>query len=89
MMDDPQKEDYIQKRLNKILETRIETDRETLDALADLSQFYTENTLQSRRNLRSQIERRSLAINEVRFCLFCARSAYFLPFFIYVIQIRS
>lgn len=64
MTDDPQKEDYIQKRLNKILETRIETDRETLDALADLSQFYTENTLQSRRNLRSQIERRSLAINE-------------------------
>uniref|UniRef100_A0A1Q3F6J5 Conserved oligomeric Golgi complex subunit 6 n=1 Tax=Culex tarsalis TaxID=7177 RepID=A0A1Q3F6J5_CULTA len=58
------KEDYIQKRLNKILENRIDSDRETLDALTDLSQFYTENTLQSRRNLRSQIERRSLAINE-------------------------
>lgn len=65
MTEEAQKEDFIQKRLNKILETRIETDRETLDALADLSQFYTENTLQSRRNLRSQIERRSLAINEV------------------------
>lgn len=60
----PPKEDYIQKRLNKILENRIDSDRETLDALTDLSQFYTENTLQSRRNLRSQIERRSLAINE-------------------------
>ncbi|XP_058462826.1 conserved oligomeric Golgi complex subunit 6 [Malaya genurostris] len=63
-MEESDKDDYIQKRLNKILETRIESDRETLDALTDLSEFYTENTLQSRRNLRSQIERRSLAINE-------------------------
>ncbi|XP_053685467.1 conserved oligomeric Golgi complex subunit 6 [Sabethes cyaneus] len=63
-MEDTGKDDYIQKRLNKILETRIESDRETLDALTDLSEFYTENSIQSRRNLRSQIERRSLAINE-------------------------
>jgi hypothetical protein len=53
------------KRLNKILETRLENDKETLDALKELSTFFTENTLQARRNLRSKIEKRSLAINEV------------------------
>ncbi|XP_037953548.1 conserved oligomeric Golgi complex subunit 6-like [Teleopsis dalmanni] len=59
-----QDEDRIQKRVNKILETRLETDKDTLDALGDLSTFFTENTLQNRRNLRSQIERRSVGINE-------------------------
>ncbi|XP_052873884.1 conserved oligomeric Golgi complex subunit 6-like [Anopheles cruzii] len=58
------KEDYIQQRLNKVLEAHIETDRETLDALSDLSSFFKDNTLQSRRNLRSQIEKRSLEINQ-------------------------
>ncbi|XP_053675428.1 conserved oligomeric Golgi complex subunit 6 [Anopheles nili] len=57
-------EDYIQQRLNKVLESRIDSDRETLDALTDLSTFFNENTLQSRRNLRSQIEKRSLEINK-------------------------
>ncbi|PNF41222.1 Conserved oligomeric Golgi complex subunit 6 [Cryptotermes secundus] len=52
------------KRLNKILETRLENDKETLEALKELSTFFTENTLQARRNLRSKIEKRSLAINE-------------------------
>ncbi|XP_037929420.1 conserved oligomeric Golgi complex subunit 6-like [Teleopsis dalmanni] len=59
-----QDEDRIQKRVNKILETRLETDKDTLDALGELSTFFTENTLQNRRNLRSQIERRSVGINE-------------------------
>lgn len=35
-----------------------------MEALKELSTFFTENTLNSRRNLRSKIERRSLAINE-------------------------
>lgn len=35
-----------------------------MEALKQLSTFYTENTLQARRNLRSQIEKRSLDINE-------------------------
>jgi len=35
-----------------------------LEALKELSTFFTENTLNSRRNLRSKIERRSLTINE-------------------------
>lgn len=38
--------------------------QQTLEALKQLSTFYTENTLQARRNLRSQIEKRSLDINE-------------------------
>lgn len=32
--------------------------------MKELSTFFTENTLNARRNLRSKIERRSLAINE-------------------------
>lgn len=52
------------KRLNKIFETRLDTDKETLEALKELSTFFTENSIQSRRNLRSKIEKRSLAINE-------------------------
>ncbi|KAH8407553.1 hypothetical protein KR222_005318, partial [Zaprionus bogoriensis] len=59
-----EEQDRIQKRVNKILETRLETDKDTLDALNGLSSFFTENTLQQRRNLRSQIERRSVGINE-------------------------
>lgn len=39
-------------------------EQEALEALSDLSTFFTENTLQSRRNLRSKIEKRSLTINE-------------------------
>lgn len=35
-----------------------------MEALKELSTFYTENTLHARRNLRSQIEKRSLEINE-------------------------
>ncbi|KAJ1525454.1 hypothetical protein ONE63_010265 [Megalurothrips usitatus] len=54
----------LSKRINKILETRLDTDKETLEALKELSTFFTENSIQSRRNLRSKIEKRSLSINE-------------------------
>ncbi|KAH8401293.1 hypothetical protein KR009_004438 [Drosophila setifemur] len=60
----PEDQDRIQKRVNKILESRLESDKDTLDALSGLSTFFTENTLQNRRNLRSQIEHRSVGINE-------------------------
>lgn len=60
----PEKENVLSKRLNKILETRVENDQDTLEALKELSSFYSANTLQARRNLRSQIEKRSLEINE-------------------------
>ncbi|XP_023022875.2 conserved oligomeric Golgi complex subunit 6 isoform X1 [Leptinotarsa decemlineata] len=59
-----EKEHVLSKRLSKIIQTRIENDRETLEALKQLSTFYSENTLQARRNLRSQIEKRSLDINK-------------------------
>ena len=38
--------------------------QDMLEALKALSGFFTENSLRSRRNLRSDIEKRSLGINE-------------------------
>ncbi|ESO91200.1 hypothetical protein LOTGIDRAFT_209569 [Lottia gigantea] len=52
------------RKLNKILETRLDNDKDMLEALKALSTIFTENNLRSRRNLRSDIEKRSLAINE-------------------------
>ncbi|CAG5126682.1 unnamed protein product [Candidula unifasciata] len=54
----------LSRKLNKILETRLDSDKELLEALKALSNFFTENSLRNRRNLRSDIEKRSLAINE-------------------------
>lgn len=83
MTDIQQSDDPIKKRINKILESRLDTDKvkitqrkdrvvrlissfqEAIEALTDLSTFFHENTLQTRRQLRSQIEKRSLVINEV------------------------
>ncbi|XP_017147045.1 conserved oligomeric Golgi complex subunit 6 [Drosophila miranda] len=62
--DKKEDQDRIQRRINKILEARLESDKGTLDALNGLSSFFNENTLQNRRNLRSQIEYRSVGINE-------------------------
>nr|CAH7741535.1 unnamed protein product [Callosobruchus chinensis] len=59
-----EKEHVLSKRLSKILELRFENDQDTLDALGQLSTFYTNNTLHARRNLRSQIEKRNLDINK-------------------------
>ncbi len=54
----------IARKLNKILESRIENDKDLLEALRGLSGFFTENSIRSRRNLRSDIEKRSLVLNE-------------------------
>ncbi|TNN75133.1 Conserved oligomeric Golgi complex subunit 6 [Liparis tanakae] len=54
----------LSRKLNKILETRLDNDKEMLEALKALSVFFTDNTLRTRRNLRGDIERRSLSINE-------------------------
>uniref|UniRef100_A0A8B9NKA1 Conserved oligomeric Golgi complex subunit 6 n=1 Tax=Accipiter nisus TaxID=211598 RepID=A0A8B9NKA1_9AVES len=54
----------LSRKLNKILETRLDNDKEMLEALKALSTFFVENSLRTRRNLRGDIERRSLAINE-------------------------
>ncbi len=52
------------RKLKKILESDLETDSETAQALEELSTFFTENSLHARRFLRGQIERRSLQINQ-------------------------
>jgi conserved oligomeric Golgi complex subunit 6 len=54
----------ISRKLNKILESRIENDKDLLEALKTLSSFFPENSIRSRRNLRSDIEKRSLVLNE-------------------------
>ncbi|KAI3965180.1 hypothetical protein MKX01_027671 [Papaver californicum] len=52
----------LSRKLKKVLESRTDSP-DLLDSLNTLSSFYTENTQQSRRNLRSNIEKRSLSIN--------------------------
>lgn len=52
----------LSRKLKKVLECRTDTP-EVLASLNTLSTFYTENTPQARRNLRSNIEKRSLQIN--------------------------
>ena len=48
------------RKLKKILESDLETDSETAQALDELSTFFTDNSLHTRRFLRGEIERRSL-----------------------------
>jgi len=52
------------RKLKKILDTRLDNDKELVDVLKTVSTFFTENNIQSRRSLRSDIERRILTINE-------------------------
>ncbi|XP_028976179.2 conserved oligomeric Golgi complex subunit 6 isoform X1 [Esox lucius] len=59
-----QQNNPLSRKLNKILETRLDNDKDMLEALKALSVFFTENSLRTRRNLRGDIERRSLNINE-------------------------
>ncbi|XP_078489282.1 conserved oligomeric Golgi complex subunit 6 [Ciona intestinalis] len=54
----------LSRKLKKILNTRLENDKELLDALRSVSTFFTENNIRTRRNLRGEIERRSLLINQ-------------------------
>ena len=59
-----QTQNPLSRKLNKILESNLDGDKETLEALRVLSSFLEKNTLQARRNLRSDLEKRSLALNE-------------------------
>lgn len=54
----------LSRKLNKILESDLDNNRDTLEALEVLSECLGKNTLQARRNLRSDLERRSLSLNE-------------------------
>ncbi|EYU37491.1 hypothetical protein MIMGU_mgv1a002271mg [Erythranthe guttata] len=53
----------LSRKLKKVLETRTDAP-DLLASLNTLSSFYSDNTPQSRRNLRSTIENRGLSINE-------------------------
>lgn len=54
----------IARKLSKLSELRLENDKETLEALKSLSEFFTENNIRTRRNLRGNLEKKSLTINE-------------------------
>uniref|UniRef100_A0A8C0JGZ2 Conserved oligomeric Golgi complex subunit 6 n=1 Tax=Chelonoidis abingdonii TaxID=106734 RepID=A0A8C0JGZ2_CHEAB len=66
----PPSSNPLSRKLHKVLETRLDNDKEMLEALKALSTFFVENSLRTRRNLRGDIERRSLAINEEFVCIF-------------------
>ena len=54
----------LSKKLERILENRLEDERDTVEALKVLSEFLPTNTLHARRNLRSDLERRGLLLSE-------------------------
>ncbi|GAA0158810.1 hypothetical protein LIER_15744 [Lithospermum erythrorhizon] len=53
----------LSRKLKKVLETRTDSS-DLLSSLNTLSTFYSENSPQCRRNLRSNVEKRSLSINQ-------------------------
>ncbi|GMN60370.1 hypothetical protein TIFTF001_029456 [Ficus carica] len=53
----------LSRKLKKVLETTRTESPDLVASLETLSDFYSDNTPQSRRNLRSTIEKRSLSIN--------------------------
>eukprot|EP01018_Ginkgo_biloba_P011038 Gb_06250 [translate_table: standard] len=53
----------LSRKLKKVLEARTDSP-DLLASLNTLSSFYTDNTQQARRNLRSTIEKRALSINQ-------------------------
>lgn len=59
-----QQSNPITRKLNKILESRIENDKDLIESLKTLSGYFTQNNIRTRRNLRSDIEKRSLILNE-------------------------
>ena len=60
--DDPKTDTVLSRKLKKVLDSKLEGDKDTMDALKELSTFFKENNLQNRRNLRGEIERRNLQI---------------------------
>lgn len=54
----------VSRRIHKFLNMRLENDKETLDAIRELSNSFPENTAVNRRNLKSNVEKRTLDLNE-------------------------
>jgi len=61
--EDVKTDTVLSRKMKKILDSKLENDNDTMDALKELSTFFTENNLKNRRNLRGEIERRNLQIN--------------------------
>jgi len=61
---DTKADTVLSRKLKKVLDSRLENDKDTVDALKELSSFFTENNMKTRRNLRGEIERRNLQINQ-------------------------
>ncbi|UJR20606.1 hypothetical protein I4U23_023731 [Adineta vaga] len=55
---------HVQRRLQKILDLKLESDKDLIDSLKYLSSFFNENSVRTRRSLRSTIEKRSLTLND-------------------------
>jgi len=60
---DSKSDSVFSRKLKKVLDSKLESDKDTVDALKELSTFFQDNNLKSRRNLRGEIERRNLQIN--------------------------
>merc|ERR1711971_488212 len=54
----------LSKKITKILETKLDQNRELLEPLKGLSEFYGVNTVEARRNLRSRVEKRNVEMNQ-------------------------
>ncbi len=54
----------VQRKLQKILDLKLESDKDLIESLKYLSTFFTENNVRTRRSLRSTIEKRSLTLND-------------------------
>ena len=61
----------LSRKIRKLVDSSLESDVETQEALKELSSFFGENTLKNRRQLRGEIERRSLQINSDFLDSFC------------------
>lgn len=54
----------LSRKINKILDMRLESDKELVEAMKSLSLFFGDNSLRNRKNLKSVIERRGLKISQ-------------------------
>ena len=55
---------YYQNKLQKLLDLKLESDKDLIESLKYLSNFFNENSVRTRRSLRSTIEKRSLTLND-------------------------
>ena len=64
MSDNVPQSNPLSRKINKILDMRLESDKELVEAMKSLSMFFGENSLRNRKNLKSVIERRGLNISQ-------------------------